>query len=76
MIAYLKKNEEKDVLNGFPWIYRNEVERLEGEIVSGGNVLVRDYLGNFVAVGYLNLASKILIRVLSLKDEALDSAFF
>ena len=76
MIAYLKKTEEIDILNGFPWIYRNEVDRIEGKIISGGEVDVYDYAGNFIAKGYLNLASKILIRVLSLKNEALDSAFF
>ena len=76
MKAILKKNEEIDVLQGFPWIFRGEVDRLEGEIQSGGEVKVYDASGKFVAVGYLNLASKILIRVLSLKEEALDSAFF
>lgn len=74
--AILKKQEELDVLNGFPWIFRGEVDKLEGEIKSGSDVKVYDAYGNFVCVGYLNLASKILIRVLSLKEEALDSAFF
>ena len=76
MKAILKKNEEQNLLNGFPWIYRNEVASLEGEVTSGGEVKVYSSSGEFIGIGYLNLQSKILIRLLSLQDEALDSAFF
>ena len=76
MKAILKKNEEQNILNGYPWIYRNEVASLEGEVTSGAEVKVYSYQGEFLGVGYLNTASKILIRLLSTKDEALDSAFF
>ena len=31
MEAILKPNEEKKILSGFPWIYRNEVAKIEGE---------------------------------------------
>ena len=76
MKAILKQNEEQNIKNGFPWIYRNEVATLDGDITSGGEVKVYSSKGEFLGVGYLNTASKILIRLLTTKDEALDSAFF
>ena len=76
MKAILKKNEEIDVLNGFPWIYSNEVSNLIGELDTSQTVEVLDYNNNFIGFGYINLNSKILIRMLTLKKEALDSAFF
>lgn len=76
MKAILKKDEEKDILDGFSWIYSNEVDRIEGDIDSLNTIEVYDYQYNFIGIGYINYSSKILIRVLTLKKEALDSAFF
>ena len=33
--VYLKKNEEKRVLNGYPWIFANEVLKIDGKIANG-----------------------------------------
>ena len=30
--AILKNNEEKDILEGFPWVYANEVDHFDGKI--------------------------------------------
>lgn len=80
MKAYLnKKSEEKiikELKKGNPWIYANEVNKIEGDIKSGGIVKVYDNDENFLCVGYLNTSSKILIRVLALEDVEIDEAFW
>ena len=77
MKAILKPHEETRILEGHPWIFRNEVASFEGEIISGGIVDVYSSRDIFIGRGYLNFASKILIRVLTYDiDEVIDEAFF
>lgn len=72
----LKKNEEKRILNGFPWVYANEVYKIEGKDKQGSVARVQAFDGRFVGIGFINHLSKILVRILSLKDEIVDEDFF
>ena len=72
----LKKNEEKDVLGGFPWIYANEVQKIEGKDKQGSVCEVRSYDGRFVGYGFINHQSKLIVRMLTLKSETVDEEFF
>ncbi len=72
----LKKNEEKKILNGFPWVYANEVLKTEGKGEQGGIAEVRAYDGRFVGKGFINHLSKIFVRILTLKNEIIDKEFF
>lgn len=72
----LKKNEEKKILNGFPWVYANEVSKTEGKGEQGGIAEVRSYDGRFVGKGFINHLSKIFVRILTLKNETIDKEFF
>lgn len=63
------------VFYGHPWVFGNEVESVEGSYVPGDIVEVRDRRGDFVAVGYINPESAILVRVLSREDVEIDAAF-
>ncbi|MBE5742885.1 MAG: class I SAM-dependent rRNA methyltransferase [Clostridiales bacterium] len=72
----LKKNEEKKVLNGFPWVYANEVYKIEGKDAQGSVCEVRANDGRFVGLGFINHQSKILVRILTLKNELIDGDFF
>lgn len=77
MKAILKPHEEIRILEGHPWIFRNEVSEIIGNIKAGGIVEVYNNKNNFIGRGYLNIASKILIRILTYKeDEVIDEAFF
>ena len=49
--VYLKKNEEKRVLNGYPWIFANEVLKIEGKDRQGSVAEVRSHDGRFVGLG-------------------------
>lgn len=72
----LKKNEEKRILNGFPWVYANEVYKVEGKDKQGSVARVLANDGRFVGIGFINHLSKILVRILSLKEEIVDEDFF
>ncbi|MCX5894812.1 MAG: class I SAM-dependent rRNA methyltransferase [Proteobacteria bacterium] len=75
MNAYLKKNIKSRVLNGHPWIYDNEIERVSGEPQPGDIVSV--YSGKtFVGTGYYNPHSTIRIRILSRINEDINRSFF
>ena len=72
----LKKNEEKRLLNGYPWVFANEVYKVEGKDVQGSVAEVRSFDGRFVGKGFINHHSKILVRILTLKNESVDDEFF
>lgn len=58
-------------------MYANEIERWEGEPDGGGLAEVVDAKGKWLAVGYVNLASQIAIRIVSYSPlDAMDETFF
>lgn len=61
-------------LIGHPWIYRSEIQRLEGEPVDGDLVDVLDR-GRFVGRGWYGVTSQIAVRLLTRKDEVVDPVF-
>lgn len=72
----LKKKEHIDVVRGFPWIYDNEIERIEGNFSPGDVVDIYDITNTFLGRGYINPKSKITVRVLTRKEEEIDKEFF
>ena len=72
----LKKTEEKKILNGYPWVYANEVYKIEGKDKQGSIAEVRSFDGRFVCYGFINHLSKLIVRVLTLKSEEIDREFF
>ena len=73
----LNKGEENNVLIGFPWVYNNEIYTFDGEIINGDVVKVLTYDRKFVCYGFLNIESKLMVRVLSLnEDEVINEDFF
>ena len=61
---YLRKNEEIEKLNGYPWIFSNEIDRFEGEFESGKVCSVYTSNNDFLCYGFFNSNSKIMIRIL------------
>jgi len=73
----LRRGEEKDVRGGSFWIFDNEIDWYDDICPDGGIVDVIDSRMKFVARGYFNSKSKIVVRVLTRnKDEDIDEAFF
>ncbi len=74
---YLKPKEEIRILEGHPWVFSNEIDRIEGSIKSGEIAYVFSSKDLFLGKGFLNTTSKIFVRILSKSiDEVIDQAFF
>ena len=75
--VYLKRGEGRTLNAGGMWVFDNELERIEGEPVPGGLVEVRAWNGYFLGKGFYNPASKIVIRLLTRREEQrIDDAFW
>ncbi|MGQ9584613.1 MAG: class I SAM-dependent rRNA methyltransferase [Anaerolineae bacterium] len=73
----LKPGREKPVLRRHPWIFSGAVSRIEGHPQDGEVVEVVSEGGQFLARGYLNRRSQIVVRILSWDEaEPIDEAFW
>jgi len=73
---FLRKKIAPRIANGHPWVYGNEVEKIEGEVVPGDIVDVYYSPEKYAGQGYINPQSQILVRLLTRKPEPIDEAFF
>ena len=72
----LKKGEGRTVKAGGAWIYDNEIDKIEGEFENGGMVYVKDFDGYSMGQGFINTRSKITVRMMTRKKDAVvDDAF-
>ncbi|HIU65915.1 MAG TPA: class I SAM-dependent rRNA methyltransferase [Candidatus Caccomorpha excrementavium] len=75
--ARLRRGEGRMLKKGGPWVYDNEIDRIEGEYENGDLVRVLDYDGWELGTGFVNTGSKLTIRMLSRKKGAvIDEDFF
>jgi 23S rRNA (cytosine1962-C5)-methyltransferase len=75
--AYLKRKISNRIINGHPWIFNNEVDKIEGTVAGGETVEVFTYDKKFVGKGYINPKSQILVRLLTRsKQEEINEDFF
>lgn len=73
----LQRSRKKRLEKGHPWIFKNEIEGIEGEVEPGALVEVVDHRQRYLATGYYNPASQITVRVVSYAPlAAMDTAFF
>lgn len=68
----LKQNEEKRIKAFYPWIYANEVSKITGKDKQGSICKVLSIKGDIVGYGYINHASKIIVRMLEVTGEERD----
>ncbi len=72
----LKKGEEKRLMQFHPWVYANEISKIEGKDVQGSIARVQAFDGRFIGYGFINHKSKILVRILSRDERPVDRDFF
>ena len=72
----LRKNQDRRVRAGHPWIFSNEVAELSGKAADGDIVDVVDHRGAFLGRAYYNRRSLICGRVLTRRREEIDLDFF
>lgn len=75
---YLEKLSKKaKAEQGRPWIYTDEIKEYEGEYKNGDIVEVYNHKHYFIGKGYINDASKIAIRIMTIDiNEEIDKEFF
>lgn len=71
------KNERiKNLEAGHPWIFSGGVKSVSENTANGEMCRICDEQGRFLATGYYNKCSQIMVRIMSWKDEQIDKAFF
>lgn len=71
----LHPKKEQRVYSGHPWVFRSDIDRVEGPCQDGDVVRVVSSRGRFLAMAVYNPRSQISLRILSRKEEPIDSAF-
>ncbi len=72
----LKKNEERRIKSGHPWVFSNEIREVSAECTVGIAAELYDAGGGFIGVGHYNPHSLIAFRLVSRQREDIDSAEF
>lgn len=67
-IVHIKKGEARALKAGGAWIYDNEIERMEGTFDNGDLVTVLDFDGYCLGYGFININSKIRVRMMTRKE--------
>ena len=77
MQVILQKGKGRRVENGHPWVYGNEIDKIEGNPQTGDIVEVYNFRNEFIGKGYINQLSQITVRLLTRdKSENIDKSFF
>lgn len=75
-VVTLKKGEGRTIKAGGMWIYDNEIASVSGDFENGDLVTIEDFDGYFLGYGFLNMHSKIRVRLMSRrKEQPIDEAF-
>ena len=64
-IVTLKKGEGRTLKAGGMWVYDNEIDTIAGSFENGDIITVHDFDGYFMGYGFINMNSKIAIRLRS-----------
>ena len=72
--VHVVNGRQKKLMQGHPWVYGNEIERVEGEPADGELVSVVDFRGRHMGTGFYNSRSLITVRLLTHRQEAVTDA--
>jgi 23S rRNA (cytosine1962-C5)-methyltransferase len=77
LVLTLKGREARRIRAGHPWVFANEVDRVEPQGCEAGLCRILDDSGRALGQGYFNKHSLICARLLTTStDVAIDEAFF
>ena len=75
-IVTLKKGEGRTIKAGGMWIFDNEIDTIMGAFENGEIVIVHDFDGYPMGRGFINMNSKIRIRLMTRRvDQEIDEEF-
>jgi 23S rRNA (cytosine1962-C5)-methyltransferase len=77
MKVFLKRNISQRVVNGHPWIFANEIDKIDDRIQGGEIVEAFTHDKKFIGKGYINPKSQIVVRLLTRKQhDEIDEEYF
>jgi len=68
----LRKNQERRIKSGHPWVFSNEIDKLPANLTPGQTAQVYDSRGYVVGSGFYNPKSLIAVRLYSRGAQELD----
>ena len=74
-IAYLKSEKEARVLQGNPWVFRSDIDRVSGAWEPGDVVSVKSARGRMLGCAFYNPQSQISLRFVTFRDERVNADF-
>jgi 23S rRNA (cytosine1962-C5)-methyltransferase len=75
-IVKLKKGQGRTLKSGGMWVFDNEIDVVTGEFENGDIVEVHDFDDYYMGAGFINMNSKIRVRVMSrMKGQEIDHEF-
>ncbi|MEK9136723.1 MAG: class I SAM-dependent methyltransferase, partial [Bacteroidota bacterium] len=72
----LRKNEERRIVAGHPWVFSNEIQEIKGNPAIGDVVELHAASGLPLGIGFFNPHSLIAFRMLARTVEEVDYGFF
>lgn len=73
--AFLIKGKDKRVEYGHPWVFKSDIDRVDGNFAPGDIVDVHSFKGKFLGRGFINPKSQITIRMLTYEHEDINYDF-
>lgn len=74
--AFLKQYRKKRLEQGHPWVYPGEIEKIEGDPQGGDVIHIVNHAGHFLAQGFYNPLSQLIIRVVTYTEVEVDEDLF
>ena len=74
--AFLKKHRKKRLEQGHPWVFPGEIDRITGEPQAGDILQIFNHEGHFLAQGFYNPQSQLMIRVFTYGDTEVNEELF
>lgn len=74
---FITPKAERSAKGGHPWIFADEIIKIEGEYTNGDLVDVLNNKGKYLGTGFINDHSKIRVRIISTNtNDKFDEQFF
>ena len=70
--SVLKPGKEKRVWSLHPWVFKSDIDHMEGQYTAGDIVDIVSSKGRFLARGFYNPNSQIALRIMTYQDEPVD----
>jgi len=74
--AFLSQHRKKRLEQGHPWVYPGEIDRIEGDPQGGDIIHIHNHAGHFLAQGFYNPLSQLVIRVMTYSEVTVDENIF